>query len=391
MKPLLFSPSESLCASRRDILRLAGAGSAGLATLAATGCTGEAAPKAEAQTAATAASSIAILSSNENPFGPFPKAMEAMKAEVAGVNRYSYGSLIGFGEKVAELEGVAPEEVLVTNGSSPILGLFGMWAAKQEGALLTSMATYEAVPRTTEHFGGEVIYTPLDSEMGIDLDAMAERMGPDISSVYICNPNNPTGRTVDAAKLKSFAEEASKTAMVFIDEAYLEMSDDYPNNTMKSLVSDGKNVIVCRTFSKLYGLAGQRLGYAVMPAEMVTWMRQSGQLSSVNHLGLIAGTASLEDSAGFDEMRAKNIRGREKLIAMAADLGRPIAPKPQGSFIYMDTGMDHAVFAEEMAKLNVRVVGRTWPGYDSWTRLCVGFDREIEACHEAARVVLSKA
>ena len=158
---------------------------------------------------------------------------------------------------------------------------------------------------------------------------------------------------------------------------------------MTGFVSAGRPVVIARTFSKPYAMAGQRIDYALMPEGMAMDMRRSGRLSNVNHLGLVGTIASLEDSAYFEEMRLKTARGRAKLIAMADDLGRPIAPDPQGSFIYMDLGMHNGEFAEKMLAKGVRVVGARWTDLPEWTRICVGLDHEIEKCHAAAKEILT--
>lgn len=332
---------------------------------------------------------LAIMSSNENPFGPSPMAMEAMRAEVGNIYRYTGPLTAKFAGIIAEREGVAPEQVLVTNGSTPILAAFADWVSMQGGDILTSAITYEGVPRVAEKVGVNVIYTPLTADMGYDLEAIAAQIGPNTGAVYLCNPNNPTGKTIDPVALKDFVEMASAQVPVFIDEAYLDMADDYPAGVMSEFVSAGRPVVVARTFSKLYAMAGQRIGYAVMPEGMAMDMRRSGRLSNVNHLGLVGAIASLEDTAYFEEMRLKTALGREKLIAMADDLGRPIAPDPQGSFIYMDLGMNNAEFAEKMLAKGVRVVGARWTDLPEWTRICVGLDHEIEKCHAAAKEILT--
>lgn len=377
----LFNPS------RRSLMKLAGVGAVGAASALAA-CS-ETAIAATPANDAVDPDALAIMSSNENPFGPSPMAVEAMKAELTNINRYAYPKTMEFAEMVAEREGVAVEQVVVTNGSSPILAAFSDWVNVKGGKIITSAITYEGVPRVAEQAGTEVVYMPLAQDMGYDMEAIAARVGPDTGAVYLCNPNNPTGKTIPTATLKAFVEEISPKVPVFIDEAYLDLSDDYPNNAMSSYVAEGKNVIVARTFSKLYAMAGQRLGYGIMPADMAMDMRKTGRLSSVNHLGLVAGIASLNDTAYFEEMRAKNIRGRQKLAAMAADLGRPIAPDPQGSFIYMDVGMPAADFAAKMLDRGVRVVGSRWADLPNWSRICVGLDHEIEKCHAAAKEVLT--
>jgi len=377
----LFNPS------RRSLMKLAGVGAVGAASALAA-CS-ETAVAATPANDAVDPDAIAIMSANENPFGPSPKAVEAMKAELTNINRYAYPKTMEFAKMIAEREGVELDQIVVTNGSSPILAAFSDWVNVKGGKIITSAITYEGVPRVAEQAGTEVVYMPLTQDMGYDMEAIAARVGPDTGAVYICNPNNPTGKTVPAATLKAFIEEVSPKVPVFIDEAYLDLSDDYPNNKMSSYVAEGQNVIVARTFSKLYAMAGQRLGYGIMPAEMAMDMRKTGRLSAVNHLGLVAGIASLNDTAYFEEMRAKNIRGRQKLMAMAADLGRPIAPDPQGSFIYMDVGMPAKDFAAKMMDRGVRVVGARWTDLPNWTRICVGLDHEIEKCHAAAKEVLT--
>lgn len=377
----LFSPS------RRSLMKLAGAGAVGAAT-ALSACS-------ETATAATPANdaidpnAMAILSANENPYGPSPMAVEAIKAEAGNLYRYTYPTVMKFAEMVAEREGVAPEQVLVTNGSTPILAAFSDWVNVKGGKIITSAITYEGVPRVAEQAGTEVVYMPLTQDMGYDMEAIAARIGPDTGAVYLCNPNNPTGKTIPTAQLKAFVEDVSNKVPVFVDEAYLDMSDDYPGNVMSEFVAAGKPVIVARTFSKIYGMAGQRLGYGLMPADMAMDMRKTGRLSNVNYLGLVGGMASLEDTAHFEKMRATMIRGRQKLISMAADLGRPIAPDPQGSFIYMDVGMPAKDFAAKMLDRNVRVVGERWSDLPNWTRICVGLDHEIDKCHAAAKEILT--
>jgi histidinol-phosphate aminotransferase len=377
----LFSPS------RRSLMKLAGVGAVGAAT-ALSACS-------ETATAATPANdafdpnAMAILSSNENPFGPSPMAVAAMQAELANIYRYTYPTVMKFAEKIAAKEGVAPEQVLVTNGSSPILAAFADWVNVKGGKIITSAITYEGVPRVAEQAGTEVVYMPLTQDMGYDLEAIAAAVGPDTGAVYLCNPNNPTGKTIPPAQLKAFVEDVSAKVPVFIDEAYLDISDDYPDGVMSEFVAAGKPVVVARTFSKLYAMAGQRLGYALMPADMAMEIRMTGRLSNVNKLGLVGGLAALDDTAYFEEMRLKLGWGRAKLVAMAADLGRPIAPDPQGSFIYMDVGMPAKDFAAKMLERNVRVVGERWSDLPNWTRICVGLDHEIDKCHAAAKEVLT--
>lgn len=373
--------------SRRSLLKFAGfgAGAAGLGMMSA--C---ASLDSGAETLAPSADmdALAILSSNENPFGPSPKAQEAMKAEVGNIYRYTYPSVVKLSQQIAAREGVDPENVLVTNGSTPVLSTYAIMALMNGRKILTSSLTYEGVPAVAKAFGVEVDFTPVKADLGYDLEAIAAKVKPD-TCVYLCNPNNPTGKTIDPAELDAFVDVVSAKVPVFIDEAYLDMSDDYPAGVMTKYVKMGRPVIVARTFSKIYGMAGQRVGYGLMPKSMIDEINGYDYLSNVNKLGLVGAMASLDDTAHFEEMRLKTKLGREKLIAMARDLGRPIAENPQGSFIYMDVGMSNAEFAKKMFEKGVKVVGNRWVEKPEWTRICVGLPHEIEKCHAAAREILT--
>ena len=382
---------EAIDTSRRGLLRGFGLASVGVAALAA-GCS-PAATQADAAPAPATPEvdkSVAIMGANESPFGPSPKAVEAMVAKAALTARYADAEGEELKKQIAAIEGVAPEQIFLANGSSPILAAFGeMIAKKGEGQLVTSIATYEGVPRAAGQYGAEVIMTPLTAEFGIDLDAMAAKVSKKTTATYVCNPNNPTGNMVDPVKLKAFAIEASKTAPCFIDEAYLDLCDDYAGNVMTGLVRDGHNVVICRTFSKIYGMAGQRLGYGIASPEMAREMGMATRMGGVNHLGIVAAMASLADKEFVPAMRPKFKAGRERLYNVVKALGRPIASNPQASFVFFDVGMPSKTFAEKMMAEGVRVVGRSWAQYDNWTRICVGDDWEMDRCETALKKVLA--
>ena len=329
------------------------------------------------------------LSSNENAFGPSKKAAEAMQSELLNLARYTDATVEVLAQKIAKQEGVSEDQIVITNGSSPILFGYADWITKNGNKLVTSMATYEGVPRGAEFMGAEVTYVPLADDMTFDLDAIEAAVTDDTTAVYVCNPNNPTGSMVDAARLTAFAKRVSKKAQVFIDEAYIEMSDAYPANVQSKLVAEGHNVVICRTFSKIHAMAGQRLGYAILPAEQAKTMGRMLRMGGVNYLALVAGMASMDDHANLNTMRSRIKTERDKLVNVAKELRRPYAPNPQGNFIYIDTGMPHDKFAEKMKSKGIKVVGRTWPGYESWSRISVGTPAETDACVKALNVVLA--
>lgn len=377
--------------SRRSLLRGIGLASVGAAALAA-GCSKGEAVAAPAPAAAVPVvdKSVAIMGANESPFGPSKKAVDAMIEKAALTARYADGEGEELKKQIAAIEGVDPQQIFLANGSSPILAAFGeIIAAKGKGQLVTSIATYEGVPRSVAEYGGELIMTPLTADFGIDLDAMAAKISKKTTATYVCNPNNPTGNMVDPAKLRAFAIEASKTAPCFIDEAYLHLCDDYDANVMTSLLREGHNVVIGRTFSKIYGMAGQRLGYGIAKPELAKQMGMATRMGGVNHLGIVAAMASLADKDFVPAMQPKFKAGRERLYNVAKGLGRKVASNPQASFVFFDVGMPSKLFAEKMMAEGVRVVGRSWPEYDTWTRICVGEDWEMDRCEAALKKVLA--
>ncbi|MFT3726015.1 MAG: histidinol-phosphate transaminase [Hyphomonadaceae bacterium] len=376
--------------SRRALLRGLGMASVGAAALAA-GCSkGEAVAAPTPVPAAPAVDkSVAILGANESPFGPSKKAIAAMVEKAAFTARYADGEGEELKKQIAAIEGVDPQQVFLGNGSAPILQAFGeMIAQEGKGQLVTSIATYEGVPRAAAQYKADIIMTPLTADMTVDLDAMASKISKKTTATYVCNPNNPTGNMVDPVKLKAFAIEASKTAPCFIDEAYLHLCDNYEANVMTGLVREGHNVIICRTFSKIYGMAGQRLGYGIASPEMSRKMGMVTRGGGINHLGIVAAMASIADKEFVPAMQPKFKAGRERLYNVVKGLGRKIASNPQASFIFFEVGMPNKEFAAKMMAEGVRVVGRSWPEYDTWSRICVGEDWELERCEAALKKVL---
>ncbi len=377
--------------SRRALLRGLGMASVGAAALAA-GCSkGDAvAAPTPAPAAPAIDKSVAIMGANESPFGPSKKAIAAMVEKAAFTARYADGEGEDLKKQIAAIEGVSPDQVFLGNGSAPILQAFGeMIAQEGKGQLVTSIATYEGVPRAAAQYKADIVMTPLTADMTIDLEAMAAKISKKTTATYVCNPNNPTGNMVDPIKLKAFAIEASKTAPCFIDEAYLHLCDDYDANVMTGLVREGHNVIICRTFSKIYGMAGQRLGYGIASPDTSRKMGMVTRGGGINHMGIVAAMASLADKDFVPSMQPKFKAGRERLYNTVKGLGRKIASNPQASFIFFDVGMPNKEFAAKMMAEGVRVVGRSWPQFDTWSRICVGEDWELERCEAALKKVLA--
>jgi len=376
------TPSANML-DRRRFFELAGLSTVALAASSA----------AIAAAPTSGAMPLANLSLNENPWGPSAAAKQAMLDHLTRVNRYASPETRHLAEAIAAQERVSPDMVVIGTGSSPILRTLGDYFATQMpgGELITAPATFEVQYKAVEARGGKVVHVPFDDQLRYDVDAMLSKVSANTCGIYICNPNNPTGTVVPTDKMRGFVREAAKKTWVFVDEAYIDMTDDYPHSSMIDLVRAGQNVIVCRTFSKMHGLAAARCGYAIMPAALAGKVRGTLSSGGLPRLAIVAATASLADTANLAAMKVRLKRGREKLIAMADALGATYAPNSAANFIYLKTNMPTRDFVAKMKARNILVVQRGFPQYDQWNRICVGFDEEIAQCHSALKDVLKTA
>ncbi len=277
------------------------------------------------------------------------------------------------------------ENVVLGSGSAEILDNYAMWLAKQgPGEVLTVQPGYLKFTNEMKALGATVVALPVGPDMGYDLDAMAAKVGANTRCVYICNPNNPTGTLLPPEKLKAFCIEISKKCPVLVDEAYLECSDNFEANTMAPLVAAGHNVVVTRTFSKIYGLAGQRIGYGLMPAAVA---KDVAALTTarLNLLGLLAATAGFEDKEFVKDSRAKIKAERDKLCATLKELKLPYA-EPQGNFVFFKTGLPIATVQAKMEAEKV-LVGRAFPPALDWCRISIGSPAEMAMADSALRKV----
>lgn len=376
-----FTMLKSLNLNRRDWLKSTGAAVAGMALAPSL--------KLRAQHEADRSArrtEPARVSGNENPYGPSQMAIMAMMTNLERSFRYPRDEVAQFVELICAKEGVTAEQVVLGVGSGEILEMFGLWAGPKGGEVVTAQPGYVQLTRTMEAKGSKVVNVPLNAALEHDLDAMKAAVTDKTSCVYVCNPNNPTGTIVDPAALKAFAIEVSKKCIVFIDEAYLECADDFEAQTMRSLVSEGHNVVIARTFSKVYGLAGQRIGYGIMPEAIAKEIKVNGT-GSLNLLGVVAAVASLEDLGYVEETRLKIKTERDKLCGLLDELGRKYA-KPQGNFVFFQTDMPIKMFQEKMQAENV-LVGRPFPPLLDWCRVSIGSPEEMEMVHAALKTVFA--
>jgi histidinol-phosphate aminotransferase len=250
-----------------------------------------------------------------------------------------------------------------------------MVAMGKKGRVLMPGLTYSDHLAYSKRMGVEIVRVPLNDDMSIDLDGMAAAVDDSISMVYVCNPNNPTGMTLDGDSLRNFCRKVAKSTVVLVDEAYNELTDKPEYTSMVDLVREGENIIVMRTFSKIFGMAGLRVGYGMAAPELAALV--GGHIMAwPNGVGMAAAHASYHDHEFIAFSRQKILEGREMVNATFRRNG--IEPLPsQTNFVYADIGRNASDFAEKMAARNVRIRGVYEP-YPNFSRVSMGKLEDLE-------------
>lgn len=372
--------------NRRNWLKASSLLTGGLAFLPATWNKLEAAPGApnrdepfvsEAEFLANVPPAIkARLSANENPFGPSEKAKLAMTAAMGSSYLYGFMEARLLAQKISIKEGIDSKMVMLGAGSSPILHAAGIYFSKNGGNIVTGDPSYADLPSFAASLGANWVKVPLTSEYKLDLDAMEKAIDSNTKLVCICNPNNPTGTSLDVAKLKAFCEKVSQKVPVFVDEAYIDYLPDVQGTTLIGLTKTNKNIIIARTFSKLYGFAGLRIGYAVASEEMLEKLEPYNS-SSMSSLSVQAALAAYDDKEYLKGALEKTLASREYLYSVLKAEGYEYIPS-SANFVMFPIKMDGKRFSEEMMKRGVSI--RNWKfSNKDWCRVSIGTMDEMKA------------
>ena len=325
---------------------------------------------------------IVKLASNENPLGMSPMAKKAVEAAISGIERYpDQFELIA---KLAERCGVAPGQVVLGNGSNDVLDLIArVFLAPGRSAVFAQHA-FAVYPLATLSTGAELISTPAKN-FGHDLDAMRAAIRPDTRIVWIANPNNPTGNFLPYPEVRAFLEAVPKDVVVVLDEAYNEYLAPAERVDTAQWIKDFPNLVVTRTFSKIFGLAGLRVGYALASAEIADLMNRVRQPFNVNNLAIAAASAALDDHAFVAESYELNRRGMAQIVAALDKLGFEYIPS-SGNFVTFRAG-DAAAVNQKLLKQGVIVRPIAGYGLPEWLRVTIGSEAEnarfIEALEKA--------
>ena len=332
--------------------------------------------------------SIVKLASNENPRGASPKALAAIAAALPELSRYPDGFELT--QALSHRLGVPMQQIVLGNGSNDVLELAGMAFLAPGCSAVYSQHAFAVYPLATQARGAQGIVVPAKN-FGHDLEAMLAAIRPDTRVVFIANPNNPTGTMLDAAQLESFLRRAPKTVVIVLDEAYNEYLDPALRCPSIAWVARFPNLIVTRTFSKVYGLAGLRVGYAVCQAEVADLLNRVRQPFNVNNLALVAAVAALDDHDFLRDSFELNLAGMQQLIEGCKRLGLSWIPS-HGNFltvaIPLSGGQSQAgaVF-QKLLRLSVIVRPLAGYGMPDHLRVTVGLPSENARFLEALEAV----
>ena len=366
--------------SRRDFARLLGAGAAAAVVRPPLSF----AKPTQSVTMPLAEGGIVRLSANENSYGPSPKAFQAITDSFGLACRYPDEHNNVLIDKLAKLNGVNRDQILLGDGSGEILKLCAeTFTGPQNGKLVAADPTFEAILNNASANGAEVVKVPLTSSFQHDLPKMLDSAKGGL--IYICNPNNPTASITPKDELRDFIATTPPQTTILVDEAYFHYADSPQYDSVIALVKDHPNLIVSRTFSKIYGMAGLRCGYCVAQKETIDRMRRNQMWDSVNCMALAAATASLDDLDHVPNGQRLNREAKTFVTSELDKMGYEQIPS-QANFIMFDCKRPVVPLIQAMKQRKVHV-GRLFPALPNHMRLTIGKKTEMESFVSAFKQV----
>lgn len=354
---------------RRDWLKISGLTLAGVSTAASTFAFSDKIRPSD--------DGMIHLDKNENPYGVSPMALKALKETLPDGNRYLVSNISSnLFQKLAEREKLNANNFLITAGSIEVLGLTSIYVSRKGGSVVCPYPTFATLPNNCKNLGMELINVPVTGDKIIDLEAMKSKIKADTKLVYLCNPNNPTGTILDAKILRNFVEEVSQQTMVMVDEAYFE----FLNQSVSDMVKTNKNVLISRTFSKVYGFAGLRVGYIIGHADTIKDMAkyQASGSMGVSRISMSAAIAALDDKDFLAMYLKKNREAADYTYKALNDLGIG-AVSSQANFVMFPIDTYKGTFAKDMAdkKILLRDDFKELNG-NKWGRVSIGTMDEMK-------------
>ena len=339
-------------------------------------------------------SSIVKLSSNENPYGPSERVLNAIKNSFNDACRYPYEFIQELQKTLAKKHDVPVESIVITGGSNEALRITGLAISNKGGNIVAGQPTYLALMNYAEAWGAEIKWVPVDSDKGYDLKKIRESIDKETNMVFIANPNNPTGTLLNANSLADFCEDISKQTLVFCDEAYYDYINEKDYPSMDYLVRKGENVIISRTFSKVYGMAGLRIGYLVLKPKLADDLfgkyspyGRPNIMAQTNVLAVAAASEALKDTDFYKFSLKKANEEKDKIYKLLDYLDLKYV-KSSTNFVFFESKKHIDKLTAEMLEKGVRI-GRPFPPFYDWCRISTGTSEEVDIFIESMLEVYS--
>jgi histidinol-phosphate aminotransferase len=331
---------------------------------------------------------IIKVASNENPLGPSPAALAAMQRVIANLNLYPDGNAFYLKQKLAAKLNVQPTNLVFGNGSNEIIEFIGHAYMSPGVEAVVSQYCFAVYPLVAKLFGTKLISVPAKN-LGHDLPAMLEAITSKTRVVFVANPNNPTGTVVSNAELIHFIEQIPPNVLLALDEAYIEFLDDAADTLALIRSSTKPNLLLMRTFSKIFGLAGLRIGYGIAHPDLIAAFEKVRQPFNINSIAQAGALASLDDIAHVQRTRENNAAGLKFFTAELAKLKLEFVPSA-ANFLLVKVGDGQKIFD---AMQHQGVIVRPMGGYQlgEWIRITVGTPAENERCVKALKAALGKS
>lgn len=313
---------------------------------------------------------------NENPIGPSEKVGKVIQDTLARANKYATFyryDFLALKELIADKEGLKPENVLLGHGSFEPLTMVSTHFSSKGGEIVVPSPSFDVVGNFGRKIGAKVKPIEVDQDFKMNLPAMQAALTPQTNLVTICNPNNPTGTSCDSDSLRGFCRSVSDRAYVLIDEAYIHYLESWKNHTMAPLIGEGRNILVTRTFSKIYGMAGLRIGYLLGPADFIQELESKYTLgfpgNMPNSLSVAAAMVSLEDDDFVNQSRTYNAERKSDFYHSLDELGIPYI-ESNANFVYFNVEKFTA-YKSLMWEDRILLTGG-WPSKPNWARVTMG-------------------
>ncbi|WP_019123018.1 histidinol-phosphate transaminase [Brevibacillus massiliensis] len=328
------------------------------------------------------------LSFNENPLGPSPKALEAMRREVEKLQFYPDSDGEPLRARIAEIDGISPEQVILSNGGDEAIQMIAQTFLEPGDEAIIPKITFSSYLSAAHLMGATPVITPMKQDFSIDLAAILDSVTDKTKIIFLCNPNNPTGKVIPRDEMAAFLEQVPSSVLVAIDEAYHDYAVSPEYRTAVEFIADHKPVLVVRTFSKIHSLASARIGYAMGSAKLIEALRHVRLPFNVNGIAQAGALASLDDEEHAARSKQINEAGKQLMYEAFQELGLTYL-ESNGNFVYVDTGRDNQEMFDRLAK-EYGIIVRPLTGYGLTTslRISVGKEEEVKTFVQALKQIL---